>query len=355
MRRTRLSDGVLRWLLAAAALVVVVAGLRAAAALLVPLAIAGIIAITIQPLVSWLEGRTVPTWLAVGLTLTALLVALLGPGLIVQRAAMQFLEVAPAYAARLAAMTVAWSAWLDARGVDVAPLADVVNWTAGLNLVGGMFANVAFLLSNAFLVLLVVGFALMEAQSLPQTIARAFSVDPAATDRVHRVTAEVHRYLRVKTAVSLATGILIGLWTALLGVDFAVLWGLLAFLLNFIPNVGSIVAAVPPVLLSLVQLGVGSSAAVAAGFIAVNMVLGNIVEPYVMGRRLRISPLVVVIALVFWGWAWGSVGMVLAVPLTMIARILCETSADLRWVAVLIAGGEHGVSPAATSTLNREP
>jgi AI-2 transport protein TqsA len=340
MRETRVSDAVLRTLVAAAALVVIVAGLRAAAALLVPVAIAGFLAITSHPLVSWLERRRLPTWSAVGLTLIALLLMLLGPGLVVQNAATRFVTVAPRYGARLSTMTAGWFQWLQARGVDTSQMADVLNWTDMLNLAGGLFSNAAFLLSNALLVLFVVAFILMEAAALPDMLSRTFLVDKGAIDRFHRVTGEVQRYLRVKTAIGLATGLAVGLWTATLGVDFAVLWGLLAFLLNYIPNFGSILAAVPPVLLSLVQAGVGRAVAVGIGFLAVNMVLGNIVEPYVIGRRLRISPLVVVLSLIFWGWVWGSVGMVLAVPITMIVRILLEQSRELRWAASLIAGGE---------------
>jgi predicted PurR-regulated permease PerM len=340
VRETRVSDPLLRALIAAASLVVIVAGLRAGAALLVPLAIAGLIAVTTHPLVAWLERHRVPTWGAVGLTLAGMLLALLGPGLVIQSAAARFVLLAPNYGARLSTTWAGWFQWLEARGVDTTQVADALNWTAGLNLAGGLFANVAFLLSNAFLILFVVGFTLMEAAGLPQTFSRAFLIDRASLDRFHRVTRAVQRYLRVKTAISLMTGVLVGLWTAALGVDFPELWGLLAFLLNYIPNFGSIIAGVPPVLLALVQAGPGRAMVVGAGFLVVNVGLGNIVEPYVMGRRLRISPLVVVLTLVFWGWVWGSVGMVLAVPITMIVRILLEESPDLRWLAVLIAGGE---------------
>lgn len=341
MAETRLSDSVLRGLVAAAALMVIVAGLRAASSLLVPLAIAIFIAITSHPLVAWLERRRVPTGLAVSLTLAVLLLTLLGPGLVVQSAANRLVTLAPGYGERLSVLSAGWFVWLQQRGVDTSQLAEVLNWTAALNVAGGVFANAAFLLSNALLVLFVVAFVLLEAAGLPGTVSRAFLVDPHALDRYHRVTGEVQRYLRVKTAISLITGLLVGLWTALLGVEFAVLWGLLAFILNFIPNFGSIIAAVPAMLLAYVQLGAGSAAAVGAGYFAVNMVLGNIVEPLVMGRQLRLSPLVVVLSLIFWGWVWGAVGMVLAVPITMSVRILLEQSPDLRWAAVLIAGGER--------------
>lgn len=335
---TRLSDAVLRWLLAAAALVIIVAGLRAASTLLLPLAIASFLALVSYPTVAWLERHHFSTWSAVALTLLGLLTTLLGPGLVVYNATVQFATAAPRYEARLSAMTAEWFAWLQARGVDTSQVSDLLNWTAAIDLAGNLFANIAFLLSNAFLVLLVVAFVLMEAGGFPRKLSEAFLIERTSTGHFHRVTGEVQQYLRVKTVVSVITGLLVTFWTAVLGVDFAVLWGLLAFLLNFIPNFGSIMAAVPPVLLALMQAGLGNAAAVASGFAVINMTLGNIVEPILTSRQLHISPLVVVLALIFWGWVWGPIGMVLAVPITMVIRILLEHSHDLRWVAVLIAG-----------------
>lgn len=314
--------------------------MRTAATLLVPLAIAGFLALISYPLVAWMQQRHFPKWTAVTLTVLALVMTLLGPGLVVQNAAVQFVTAAPRYEARLSEMTLEWFKWLQSRGLDASRVADVLNWTAALDLAGNLFTNIAFLLSNIVLVLLVVAFILVEAAGFPAKLSKAFMIDAMALGRFHLMTADVQRYLRVKTAVSLITGLLVWFWTALFQVDFAVLWGLLAFLLNYIPYFGSIMAAVPAVLLSLVQAGPAEASLVAAGLIAINIVLGHLIEPYVTGRQLHISPLVVVLMLVFWGWVWGPVGMVLAVPITTTVRILLEHSQDLRWVAVLIAGNE---------------
>ncbi len=136
---------------------------------------------------------------------------------------------------------------------------------------------------------------------------------------------------------------------AIIGVDFPLLWGMLAFLLNYIPTFGSILAAIPPVLLAMVQLGPGHAIAALAVFVMLNVLLGNFVEPYFMGRRLGLSTLVVFLSLVFWGWVWGPVGMLLSVPLTMIVKIMLENTEDLSWIAVLLgAGPKH--EPAAKST-----
>ncbi len=134
----------------------------------------------------------------------------------------------------------------------------------------------------------------------------------------------------------MTTGLLVGLWTAILGLDFAVVWGLLAFLLNYIPSIGSIVAAIPAVLLGLIQGGLGYAILIAVGYVVTNIGIGNFVEPWLMGRTLGLSTLVVFLSLVFWGWMWGSIGMLLSVPLTMIIKILFENTDDLQWIAIML-------------------
>jgi len=140
----------------------------------------------------------------------------------------------------------------------------------------------------------------------------------------------------IKTLISLATGILIAIWLSILGVDFPVLWGFLAFLLNYVPNVGSTVAAVPAVLLALIQLGMAHAALAAAGYMAVNFILDNVIETRLMGRRLGLSTLVVFLSLIFWGSLLGPIGMVLCIPFTMTLKFACECSEDTRWIAMLL-------------------
>jgi predicted PurR-regulated permease PerM len=196
--------------------------------------------------------------------------------------------------------------------------------------------NLAAVLSNLFLILLTMIFMLIEAASVPVKVKAAIGTGRLDVDKMHHAVIQVQRYLGLKTLTSLATGLLIGFWTAVLGLDFAVVWGLLAFLLNYIPNIGSIVAAIPAVLLGLVQGGIGFALLVAVGYVVVNVGIGNFTEPWLMGRTLGLSTLVVFLSLVFWGWMWGSVGMLLSVPLTMIIKILLENTDDLRWMAVML-------------------
>ena len=136
--------------------------------------------------------------------------------------------------------------------------------------------------------------------------------------------------------ISLITGVTVTIWVYVLGLDFPILWGIVAFLFNYIPNIGSIIAAVPAVLLALVQFGLGKALVVTLGYVVVNVIMGNFVEPRVMGRGLGLSPLVVFLSLIFWGWIFGPVGMLLSVPLTMIVKIAFQHSPEMRWLAVLL-------------------
>jgi predicted PurR-regulated permease PerM len=191
-------------------------------------------------------------------------------------------------------------------------------------------------LSSFLVISLIVIFTLFEAATFGPKVRAAFG-SAGAEARFARAMHEIQHYMGIKTVISLATGLLIGIWVGVMGVEFAVFWGLVAFVLNFIPNLGSIIAAVPTTLLAMVQIGVGRALLVALGYLVVNMVIGNFIEPPLLGRRLGLSTLVVVLSLVFWGWVWGPVGMLLSVPLTMVVKILLENTEEFRWVAVLLS------------------
>ena len=145
---------------------------------------------------------------------------------------------------------------------------------------------------------------------------------------------DINRYMVIKTGISLTVGVLIGLWLWILGVDFPILWGFLAFLLHYVPNIGALIAAVPAVFLALIQLGLGPAALAAVGYLAVDFILGNVVEPRLMGRRLGLSTLVVFLSLIFWGGLLGLIGVVLCIPLTMTLKFACENNKSTRWIAV---------------------
>jgi predicted PurR-regulated permease PerM len=210
----------------------------------------------------------------------------------------------------------------------------------------GMIANTLTglrgVLTNVFLIVLTVFFILLEASGFPKKLYIAVSSPEASITSLTNFTENINRYLAIKTLISLFTGLAIWIWLALLGVDYPLLWGLLAFLLNYVPNIGSIIAAVPAVLLAFIQLGVSSALLTCLGYAVVNVVIGNIIEPKVMGERLGLSTLVVFLSLVFWGWVLGPVGMLLSIPLTMIVKIALMSNNDTRWIAIMLGSAPSG-------------
>ncbi|MFN0313756.1 MAG: AI-2E family transporter [Burkholderiales bacterium] len=203
-------------------------------------------------------------------------------------------------------------------------------------LIARLLTELGSALSNIVLILLTVVFILFEASSFPVKLRAVLGHPRQVFPQFTRFLGDIERYMVIKTLTSLATGILIGTWLSILGVDFPTLWGFLAFLLNYVPSVGSTIAAVPAVLLALIQLGIGPALMATAGYMAVNFMLDNVIETRLMGRRLGLSTLVVFLSLIFWGSLLGPVGMVLCIPLTMTVKFACENNERTRWIAVLL-------------------
>jgi AI-2 transport protein TqsA len=198
--------------------------------------------------------------------------------------------------------------------------------------------------STLFLVLVISAFIQLEAAMYRRKLARAFGGQGTVRTTVAALH-DVQRYLAVKVATSLANGVLLGLWCWLWGVDSPLLWGVLAFVLNFIPVVGSIIAAIPPLLLSMADGGIGPTIGVGAGYLVVNIVVDEILEPRIMGRALGLSPLVILMAMLLWGFVLGPVGALLSIPLTMVVKILFEHDPELRRLALLMGDSVEPAKP----------
>jgi predicted PurR-regulated permease PerM len=321
-----------------ASFVIVVAGMKAASSILVPFFLAVFIAVICTPPLFWLQRKGVPKVLALVLILVAILVVGLLFGALIGPSLNDFLRSLPDYQERLSTHLAALIGWLREKGVNIpaeeVPRALNPGWV--MNLAGGIFEALSSILTNAFLILLTVVFILLEAADLPKKLRTVLKNPERALSTIEKFSQDAKRYLVIKTLVSAATGLAIWLWLLILGVDYPVLWGTLAFLLNYVPNIGSIIAALPAVLLALVQLGVGSALLTALGFVVANTVLGNLVEPKLMGRRLSLSALVVFLSLVFWGWILGPIGMILSVPMTSLVKIALESYEETRGLAIML-------------------
>jgi AI-2 transport protein TqsA len=225
-------------------------------------------------------------------------------------------------------------------------------------LVSTFLKGLGGVLSNTALIFLTVIFILAEASSFPRKL-RLMLGSGNSMGGFEQFLERMNAYIKIKTLTSLATGILVSLWLLILGVDYALLWGVLAFLLNYVPNIGSIIASVPAILLAFIQHGTLSAILTAAGYIVVNIGIDNFIAPRYTGRGVGLSTLVVFLSLLFWGWVLGPVGMLLSVPLTMIAKIALDSREDTRWLGIVLGpeGGEEPSSepPAKKKTAVKSP
>ncbi|MEW8014025.1 MAG: AI-2E family transporter [Candidatus Sedimenticola endophacoides] len=325
-------------LLSLAAFVIVVAGMREAQALLVPFLLAGFIAIVAAPAMFHLCRRGLPAPLALVLVILGIFSAGMLLGVLVGGSLDDFSARLPEYQAKLKSQTTQLLQWLQGLGLPLPEqaLGNLLDPARAMAMAAQGLSSLGSLLTNTFLILLTVVFILLEASSFPGKLRLILSDFDRSIVHFDRFTDNIKRYMAIKSATSLLTGAAIALWLWAFGLDYPLLWGVLAFLLNYVPNIGSIIAAVPAVLLALIQLGSGGALWCAAGFLLVNNLVGNVIEPRFMGRGLGLSSLVVFLSLVFWGWVLGSVGMFLSVPLTMTIKIALDSHERTRWLAVLL-------------------
>lgn len=322
-----------------ASVIIVLAGLKAASEIVVPFLLSGFIAIACSPVINWASRYHIPRWLSV--TLVILIIVIFGfmLGGLVGQSMSDFRQNLPQYSQQLSSQF----AWITAKladlniHIDTSLIREHLDPGMAMSMTTNILGGLGGVLSNVFLILLTIVFMLFEAESMPRRVHVALADPEMKLHHIDRFIKSVNSYLVIKTLVSLGTGLLIGGWLWFLGVDHFLLWAVLAFLLNYIPNIGSIIAAIPAVLMAFVQFGFGVAGLVAGGFVFVNTVMGNMVEPRLMGRGLGLSTLVVFLSLIFWGWLLGSVGMLLSVPLTMIVKISLETRTETNWLAVLLS------------------
>ena len=335
------------------AFVISLAGIKIAAPIVVPFLLSLFVAIICNPAVNFLAEKKIPRGLAISLIIFAIFFSFVLLGGIVGASVNEFRQAMPVYEAQLASEL----NWLITKAgqynisLSMEEVRNYFDPAKVMTLVASTLSGFSSVLGNVFLLLLTVVFMLAEGQCFAKKLHVAFGDSVTTTKRLDHFLNMVNQYMAIKTMISLATGFIIGLVLWLLGVDFFILWAVLAFLLNYIPNIGSIIAAVPAVILTFLQLGMGYASIVVGLFVAVNMIMGSVIEPRFMGRSLGLSTLVVFLSLIFWGWLLGMVGMLLSVPLTMILKIALENSNDGRWFAILLSSDEE---VAALATVTKE-
>jgi len=337
-----------------AAVIVIIYGLQMAKVFLVPFLIAVFLAlITVRPML-WLQRKRIPSFLAALFIVTTILLIFGILGTILGSSIAEFTAALPGYQAQLDVIVAGVFDFVVKHlngDESMESLGDMIDpgWVMGL--VATILNSLKGVLTNTFLIIFTMIFMLLEVSSVGTKVEAALGRSAESLERPREFLHNLGRYLGIKTIVSSATGACAGVLAWSIGLDFPLLWAMLAFLFNYIPTIGSIIAAVPAVLLALVQLGPGAAGVTAMGFAAINVVFGNVIEPRLMGYGVGLSPLIVFVGLVFWGWVFGPVGMLLSVPLTMTLKLALESDERTKWVAILIGSerdAQHALENRAT-------
>lgn len=332
--------GVKFWIISAA-IVVVISGVKEAADLVTQLFLSIFLAAIFYAPFNWLQKKGMHISLALSIIILGItVISFAFVGLLTASVA-SFNDKIPFYEERLEIFWNGFNQFAIEKGLITTQfnIADYINAGLIMKFAGNVFSGFGGLLSNSLVILLLVIFLLLEISAFERKINL---INRKSLTRINKIIHSLNAYFGTKAIISLITGVLVSISLAIIGVDFPLLWGFLAFLLNFIPNIGSIIAAIPAVLLSLVQIGIPSAIAAAIAFLIINIVVGNILEPSLLGRSLGLSPLIVFVSLIFWGWLLGTVGMLLATPLTMAIKIIFDNMDETKHIGLML-GDESSI------------
>jgi len=320
-----------------AALTIVFAGVYAAKSIITPFILALFISIICAQPISWLVKKKFPKWLALLIVILGLVAIFLGFTYLIAGTLSSFTSNGAKYETTLTSIGNSLIQLLNDKGFKIPDnqISNLIQPAKIFEFTAKALNELISLMGNTFLVFLILLFILMEFGSF-SIKAKAINRKDESISYFSTIIENIRHYLWIKTLLCSLTLILIYIELLIIGVDYPLLWALIAALLNYIPNIGSIIAAIPAVLFALVQLGLGSALWTLASFMLVNNVLGNFVEPRVMGRGLGLSTMVVFLSLLFWGFILGTVGMFLSVPITMAIKIIMEQNEKTHWIAILL-------------------
>ncbi|WP_218938449.1 AI-2E family transporter [Modestobacter altitudinis] len=327
-------------LLGGAAAVAVVAGLRELAWLVGPAFVAAVIVITVLPVQRWLRARGVPSWVATAALVVVVYGALLALAAVLVVSLAQLAATLPRYQDEATALADSASRVLSSLGVDADQLREMAadaDYGQAVTWAGDLLRSVTGVLSSLALLLTLLFFLAMEASGAGRRLALVAEDRPELVVALRGFAHSTRRYVAVSTAFGLLTGVVDAIALALLGVPLALLWGLLVFITNYLPYVGFWIGLLPPTVLALLDGGWGLALVVALLYTVVNFVLTLLIEPKYIGDVVNLSVTVTLVTLVFWAWVLGSLGAVLAVPLTLLVKaLLVDADPRARWVDALL-------------------
>ena len=329
-----------------ASLIIIFAGVIYAKSLITPFLLALFISIICEQPVSWLEKRKIPRGLALVIVILGMIILFSGFAFLIGGTISSFSGNLSKYESALTSISDSFVKYLNDKGLNIHQdqLFSFIQPAKILEFTATALNTLVNMMGNTFLILLIVLFTLMEFGSFSIKAKAILIGTDESVSYISTILQNIRHYLGIKTLICLLTGVFVFIALLIIGVDYPLLWALIAALMNYIPNIGSIIAALPAVLFALVQLGLGGAFWTLGSFMIVNNVLGNFIEPRIMGKGLGLSTLVVFLSLLFWGFILGPVGMFLSVPFTMTIKIILEQNESTKWLSILLGTPDEAKS-----------
>ena len=321
-----------------AALIIIFAGVIYAKSIIIPFILALFISIICVQPISWLEKKGIPKVLSLIMVVLGLIILFSGFAFLIGGTLSSFSSNVSKYESTLTTISNSFFQFLNEKGLKISndQISNFIQPAKILKITATAVNELLNMMGNTFLIFLIILFILTEFGSFTVKAKAIQSGSGESIAYFSTIAQNIRHYLGIKTLISLLVGVFIFIALLIIGVDYPLLWALIASLMNYIPNIGSIIAAVPAVLFALVQIGLGGAFWTLGSFLLVNNVIGNFIEPRIMGKGLGLSALVVFLSLIFWGFILGTVGMFLSVPITMTIKIILEQNEKTRWFAILL-------------------
>jgi len=325
-------------ILVMAAVMIVLAGIKLSSAILVPFLLSLFLATILSPIFLWLKKLGLGNIFPLIIIVVLLLLVITSLAILVGNSVQDFTQNVPFYEIKLKSDLSALLETINSWGLHI-PKEDILNLfqtDSLMRYIATTLKSLGSLVTNSFMIIITIIFMLLEISQF------AFKLNQTNSNSLKQLTEisdNIKHYILLKALTSAVTGIIITIILEITGIHYAILWGLLAFILNFIPNIGSIIAAVPAVLMAIIQYDFTTATMIIIAYLVVNILIGSIIEPKILGKGLGLSALIVFLSLIFWGWLLGPIGMILSVPLTIMIKIALDTKEDTKWIATLLGTG----------------
>jgi AI-2 transport protein TqsA len=319
-------------------LIIIFAGLKTADKIVVPFFLSMFIALISFPLLKFFQSKKISTPVSVSLVLITIVSVSLSIAALIGTSLNSFRKSLPDYQEKISSEIDKVSVIAQKYDIHIDSnfLYNYIDPSFIMQSVANTISAFGNVLTNYLLILLIVMFTLLEAAGFSNKLKLAFKNSDQSINNFHIFSENMNKYLTIKTITSIITGLLIFIFLSIIGLDHAIMWGLIAFFLNYIPSIGSIIASIPAIIIALIQLNFYYALLVALIYLIINVVMGSILEPKYLGKELGISTLIIFLSLIFWGWLLGPVGMLLSVPLTMIIKIALGSNEDTKWISIML-------------------